>query len=176
MLSISLRFHFLRASVWSKNNGGGGGIRQCIKVSVSGFTDFVWTEGRFVYKKKRRQFLKVSGLVWTGPELRRNNYSGLDNEIRLRVGTGQPCSVILKQWNSCRISFIDFYFTNFSVLINNFTKAQGSWLYPIQNNVILLESYGGTITEPGVVLEPAASSAGLKRPILPLFPYFSCRF
>ena len=75
--------------------GGGGGIGQCIKVSVSGFTD--------------RQFLKVSGLVWTGPELPWNNYSGLDNEIKLRVGTVQPCSVILKQGNSRRISFIDFY-------------------------------------------------------------------
>ena len=42
---------FFRASVWSKNKGGGGGggavFRHCIKVSVSGFTDFVWTEGRF---------------------------------------------------------------------------------------------------------------------------------
>ena len=112
-LQVSKKFFSaLRASVWSKNNGGGGGgdgSANALSFLWAGFTDFVWTEGRFVYIKKNRQFLKVSGLVWTGPELRRNNYSGLDNEIRLRVGTGQPCSVILKQWNSCRISFIDFY-------------------------------------------------------------------
>ena len=35
---------------------GGGGIRHCIKVSVSGFTDLVWREGRFVQKKKIGSF------------------------------------------------------------------------------------------------------------------------
>ena len=41
---------------------GGGGIRHCIKVSVSGFTDFLWTEGRFAYKKKSAVFKSV----WIG--------------------------------------------------------------------------------------------------------------